>query len=81
MQLAISNSTNNNSTVPDGITSNTSQTCTTLPSTVTQYPIFRNTAQLSPFQNQANTTLAKTTNPYYVYHSLPIHQKKHYYRT
>ena len=48
VQLAISNSINNNSTGPDGINikhlkhqghlpSDTSQTCTTLPSTLTQY--------------------------------------------
>ena len=65
VQLAISNSTNNNSTGPDGINirhlininydhlpSDTSQICTTLPSTLTQYPIFGNEPQSSTFQNQ-----------------------------
>ena len=50
-QIVISKSTNNNSTGPDGINirhhkllrylpSDTSQTCTILPSTLRQYPIF-----------------------------------------
>ena len=85
MQLVISKSTNNNSNGPDGINirhfkllrdlpSDSSQTCTTLPSTLRQYPIFLNAQQSSPLQNQTKTaTLAQTTNPYHTYHSFPKH--------
>ena len=51
--------------------SGTSQTCTTLPSTLTLYPIFGNLPQLFSFQNQTETiTMAQTTDPYHFYHSL-----------
>ena len=55
-------------------------TCTTLPSTLTQYHTLGKVAQPFSFQNQTKTTiLAQTTNSYHFYHIMPKHKRKRYY--